>query len=266
MTKNRKIWWGDYPTTAYAAIDPERTIAVLPVAAIEQHGPHLPVSTDTTIMHGMLQTVIDRLPDELDIRILPVQSVGKSNEHLHAPGTLTLPATTLIDAWTELGASVARAGVKKIVVVNSHGGNEEIMGIVTRELRVRFGMLAVKTSWSRFGRPAGLYSEVEDRYGIHGGDFETSVMLHFRPDLVDMAQAQDFASNVVKAEQSFGLLRHTGTHAFAWIASDLNPHGVVGEAARATAEKGRLTAEHQADGFVALLQDVKSAKLGEWVP
>ena len=266
MTKNRKIWWGDYPTTAYAAIDPERTIAVLPVAAIEQHGPHLPVSTDTTIMHGMLQTVIDRLPDELDIRILPVQSVGKSNEHLHAPGTLTLPATTLIDAWTELGASVARAGVKKIVVVNSHGGNEEIMGIVTRELRVRFGMLAVKTSWSRFGRPAGLYSEVEDRYGIHGGDFETSVMLHFRPDLVDMAQAKDFASNVVKAEQSFGLLRQTGTHAFAWIASDLNPHGVVGEAARATAEKGRLTAEHQADGFVALLQDVRSATLGEWVP
>ncbi len=266
MTKNRKIWWGDYPTTAYAAIDPERTIAVLPVAAIEQHGPHLPVSTDTTIMHGMLQTVIDRLPDELDIRILPVQSVGKSNEHLHAPGTLTLPATTLIEAWTELGASVARAGVKKIVVVNSHGGNEEIMGIVTRELRVRFGMLAVKTSWSRFGRPAGLYSEVEDRYGIHGGDFETSVMLHFRPDLVDMAQAQDFASNVVKAEQSFGLLRQTGTHAFAWIASDLNPHGVVGEAARATAEKGRLTAEHQADGFVALLRDVRSAKLGEWVP
>ena len=217
-------------------------------------------------MAGMLDAVIARLPDDLDVRILPIQSVGKSNEHLHAPGTLTLPATTLIEAWTELGASVARAGVRKIVVVNSHGGNEEIMGIVTRELRVRFGMLAVKTSWSRFGRPAGLYSEIEDRYGIHGGDFETSVMLHFRPDLVDMAKAEDFPSRVQVAEQEFDLLRHTGTQAFAWIASDLNPHGVVGEAAKATAEKGRLTVEHQADGFIRLLLDVRKAGLDDWLP
>ena len=262
---NRRVRRGDYRTTEYAAIDPEATIAVLPVAAIEQHGPHLPVSTDTAIMQGMLETVIAKLPDDLDVRILPVQAVGKSNEHLHAPGTLTLPATTLIDAWTELGASVACAGVKKLVVVNSHGGNEEIMGIVTRELRVRFGMLAVKTSWQRFGRPEGMYPELEDRHGIHGGDVETSLMLHFRPDLVDMSKAGNFASNVARAEQEFELLRHTGTHAFAWIASDLNPHGVVGNAAIATAEKGRLTAAFQADGFVRLLKDVRKARLADWL-
>ncbi|PZN50248.1 MAG: creatininase, partial [Proteobacteria bacterium] len=226
----RRVWWGDFRTTEYASIDPETTIAILPVAAIEQHGPHLPVSTDTTIMNGMLETVIARLPADLDIRILPVQAVGKSNEHLRAPGTLTLPASTLIDAWTELGLSVARAGVKKIVVVNSHGGNEEIMGIVTRELRVRENMLAVKTSWQRFGRPAGMYSGREDRYGIHGGDVETSLMLHFRPDLVDMSKAEDFVSQVERAEKELALLRHTGTHAFAWLAGDLNPNGVVGEA------------------------------------
>ncbi|MCX7304559.1 MAG: creatininase family protein, partial [Hyphomicrobiales bacterium] len=170
-----------------------------------------------------------------------------------------------IQSWADLGASVARAGIRKIVFVNSHGGNEEIMGIVALELRVAFKMLAVKTSWSRFGRPAGLYSDIEDRFGIHGGDFETSVMLHFRPDLVDMAKAQDFTSSVQRAEQEFELLRPTGTHAFAWIAADLNPHGVVGEASKATAEKGRLTAEHQADGFVRLLRDVRKAKLAEWL-
>ena len=148
-------------------------------------------------MAGMLETVIPHLPTALDIRILPIQAIGKSNEHVYAPGTLTLPAATLIEAWSELGASVARAGVRKIVFVNSHGGNEEIMGIVARELRVRHAALAVKTSWQRFGRPAGHVSEAESRYGIHGGDVETSLMLWFRPDLVDMAAAQDFASRVV---------------------------------------------------------------------
>ncbi|WP_442583304.1 creatininase family protein [Mesorhizobium sp. ASY16-5R] len=262
---NRRPWWGDYRTTEYASIDPDRTIAVLPVAAIEQHGPHLPVSTDTTIMQGMLETVIARLPEDLDVRILPVQAVGKSNEHLYAPGTLTLPAPVLIEAWTELGASVARAGVRKIVFVNSHGGNEEIMGIVSRELRVRFAMLSVKTSWQRFGRPAVMYTDLEDRHGIHGGDVETSLMLHFRPDLVDMSKAQNFVSSVARAETDFELLRHTGTHAFAWIATDLNPHGVVGDASIATADKGRLTAAHQADGFIRLLRDVRGASLTEYL-
>jgi creatinine amidohydrolase len=261
----RRVWWGDFRATEYASIDPEATIAVLPVAAIEQHGPHLPLSTDATIMNGMLETVIDRLPDDLDVRILPVQSVGKSNEHVHAPGTLTLTPLAAIQSWADLGASVARAGVRKIVFVNSHGGNEEIMGIVARELRVAFKMLAVKTSWSRFGRPAGLYSETEDRYGIHGGDFETSMMLHFRPDLVDMTRAENFVSSVQRAEQEFELLKPTGAHAYAWIATDLNPNGVVGEAHLATAEKGRLTALHQADGFITLLQDVRKAKLADWV-
>lgn len=264
-TARRRVWWGDYRTTEYASVDPEATIAVLPVAAIEQHGPHLPVSTDTTIMEGMLETVVSRLPADLDIRILPVQAVGKSNEHVEAPGTLTLPPATLIDAWTELGLSVARAGVKKIVVVNSHGGNEEIMGIVTRELRVREKMLAVKTSWQRFGRPAGMYTDLEDRQGIHGGDVETSLMLHFRPDLVDMGKARNFVSNVARAEKEFALLRQTGPHAFAWLAADLNPNGVVGDASVATPEKGRLTAEFQADGFITLLKDMHRAKLSDWL-
>jgi creatinine amidohydrolase len=263
--KARRFWWGDYRTTEYASIDAAKTIAVLPLAAIEQHGPHLPVSTDSAIMAGMLDTVIAKLPSDLDIRILPIQSVGKSNEHLYAPGTLTLPATTLIDAWTELGLSIGRAGVRKLVVVNSHGGNEEIMGIVTRELRVRLGMLAVKTSWTRFGYPEGMYPDSESRYGIHGGDVETSLMLHFRPDLVDMTKAKDFRSRVEKAEKSFDLLRPTGTHAFAWIATDLNPNGVVGNAAAATAEKGRRTAAHQADGFIRLLRDVRKAQLKDWL-
>ena len=265
-TSKKRVWWGDFPANAYTGIDPEETIAVLPVAAIEQHGPHLPVSTDTTIMNGMLETVIARLPDDLDIRILPVQSVGKSNEHLHVPGTLTLTplaADPVMGRPRRIGGAGRREEDRRSSI--RMAATRRSWASSTRELRVAFKMLAVKTSWSRFGRPAGLYSDIEDRYGIHGGDFETSVMLHFRPDLVDMAKAEDFASSVQRAEQEFELLKPTGTHAFAWIASDLNPNGVVGEASRATAEKGRLTAEHQADGFITLLKDVRKAKLADWL-
>lgn len=262
---SRKIWWGDYTTEEFEDLDPESTIAVIPVAAIEQHGPHLPLSTDTTIMQGMLDTVITRVPQDLDIRILPIQSVGKSNEHQHAPGTLTVPAATLIEHWVELGHSIARAGLRKVVMVNSHGGNEEIMGIVARELRVRARILAVKTSWTRFGFPDRLYSADELVHGIHGGDVETSLMLYFRPDLVITDKAESFVSAVTRAESEFELLRHTGAHAFAWIASDLNAAGVVGEAALATAEKGSATAAHQADGFVRLLTDIRTARLDDWL-
>tara|TARA_R110002020_G_scaffold48855_11_gene139579 strand:+ start:5154 stop:5948 length:795 start_codon:yes stop_codon:yes gene_type:complete len=261
----RKIWWGDFTTREFDDLDPDRTIAVLPVAAIEQHGPHLPVSTDSSIMKGMLETVIAHAPDDLDIRILPVQCVGKSNEHQHARGTLTIPAATLIDHWVELGHSIARAGIRKVVLVNSHGGNEEVMGIVARELRVRARMLAVKTSWMRFGLPDGMFSKTETAYGIHGGDVETSLMLHFRPELVTMDKAENFVSSVTLAEKEFSLLRHTGPHAFAWIASDLNASGAVGEAALATPAKGEATARHQAKGFLDLMKDVRAAKLDDWL-
>lgn len=263
MSGTRRRWWAEYRTTEYRSIDPETTIAILPVAAVEQHGPHLPVGTDAMIAEGMLKTAIPLLSDDLDTRFLPLQAVGKSNEHIHAAGTLTLPAKVAIDAWTELGLSIHRAGVRKLVFVNSHGGNEEIMGIVARELRVRCGMLAVKTSWSRFGHPEGMISELERRHGIHGGEVETSLMLHFRPDLVDMGAAEDFVSIARETEAAFKHLGPTGTHSFAWIASDLNQHGVVGDASAATAEKGRIIAEHQARGFAALLADVRAVRLSD---
>jgi creatinine amidohydrolase len=257
----RRLRWAEYRASEFGAIDADATIAILPLAAVEQHGPHLPVGTDAMIAEGMLMTAAAMLPADTDVRGLPIQAVGKSNEHLYAPGTLTLPAAVAIEVWSELGLSVSRAGVRKLVFVNSHGGNEEIMGIVARELRVRANMLVVKTSWTRFGHPEGMFSEVERRRGIHGGEVETSLMLHFRPDLVDMTKAQDFSSLAARTETEFKHIGPTGTHAFAWIASDLNPHGVVGNASAATAEKGKAVAEHQARGFIDLLKDVRKVSL-----
>jgi creatinine amidohydrolase len=252
----RKIWWTDFSAPSYHDIDPQKTIAVLPIAAIEQHGPHLPVGTDAILNQGCLEMLVERVPEHLDLRILPVQTAGKSNEHLWARGTVTHTAATLIDAWTELGLSIARAGIRKLVFINSHGGNEEIMGIAARELRVRAGMLVVKSGWTRFPPPEGLLSDIERRHGIHGGDLETSLMLHFRPELVVMDKLANFPSIAARDEGEYTYLRPTGTHAYAWIASDLNPGGAVGDAASATAEKGRSIAEREVAGMIELLEEV----------
>jgi creatinine amidohydrolase len=245
--------WIDLRAPDFAALHPQ-TIAILPVAAIEQHGPHLPVGTDTLIAKGLLKEVRQQCPTDLNLLILPIQTIGKSNEHLWAQGTLTLTAETALKAWVEIGLSIARAGIKKLIIVNSHGGNADLISIVARELRVQAGMQVVRLGWTALGLPEGLYSERETRFGIHGGDFETSLLLHFRPETVDMTQARDFPSTAETA-----VISPIGPIALGWISSDLNPAGVVGEAHLATAEKGQITAAHLARSFVSLtlqLQDL----------
>jgi len=257
----RRHFWADLTTEDFKSLDPERTIAILPVAAVEQHGPHLPVSTDTVIADGMIAETLKRLPDDLSVLVLPTQAVGKSNEHLRSPGTVTLTAVTALSAWTEIGESVHRAGLRKLVLINSHGGNVDPLGIVARELRVRHGMLAVVAAWRRFGLPPGLYTDLEASVGIHAGDIETSLMLHFRPDLVRMEKAQNFAPTSIEIAKTFKHLRPTGFTAFGWLAQDIHPSGAAGDAASATAEKGRKTAEFQATAFIELLRDVTNFSL-----
>lgn len=257
----RRLDWADYRATEYAEIDPMKTIAILPTAAIEQHGPHLPVGVDTMINAGLLDLLRQRCPEDLDIRILPIQTVGKSNEHLHAPGTLTLTAETALRAWTEIGLSVRRAGVRKIAIVNSHGGNLDLISILSRELRVQAGMFAVTCQWGSFGHPEGTYSDHEMAFGIHGGDVETSLMLAFRPETVDMSRAQDFRST---AETS--AISPIGPISYGWVASDLNAEGTVGDASIATAEKGHATAEHQVAGMINLLRKVEAQEIAAFSP
>lgn len=257
----RRLDWAQYRTTEFAAMDPERTIAILPTAAIEQHGPHLPTGTDTMIAAGMLEELRQTCPEDLDILILPIQSVGKSNEHLHAPGTLTLSAENALRVWTEIGLSVARAGLRKLVIANSHGGNLDLISILSRELRVQAGMLAVKCQWGSFGHPEGMYSDHERAYGIHGGDVETSLMLAFQPDCVDMAMAQDFRSSAETAA-----IPPIGPVSYGWVSSDLNPEGTVGDASIATAAKGYATCAHQVTGFIELLRKVRDQPVAGLAP
>jgi creatinine amidohydrolase len=248
--------WVDLTTDEFKTRDMSRAIAVLPLAAVEQHGPHLPTGVDAFIAEGYLARAMRLVPDELDVLVLPLQAVGVSPEHLAFPGTLTLSPETAIRAWTEIGESVHRAGVKKLVVVNSHGGNSAVIDIFSRALRVTLGMLVVTTSWHRLGHPEGLYGADELRHGIHGGEVETSLMLAFRPDLVRMDKAENFVPRTIAMEQDLAVLRGDRPAGFAWMSQDLSAAGAMGDASRATAEKGEASADFGAERFIALLRDV----------
>lgn len=237
-------------------------VAVLPLAAVEQHGPHLPLGVDRFIMQAHLDALLAAAPTGLPFVLLPVQDVGASDEHLAFPGTLTLTPALALPAWTALGEGVHRAGCRRIVLVSSHGGNTPVMELVAQALRVRLGMVAVTTSWQRLGTPDGLPVAAESlAHDWHGGFAETSVMLACRPDLVRMELAGDFPSRGAAMEREHAVLRATRPAGFAWMAQDLHPSGALGNAGRATAEAGRALVAHAAGRFVALLDDVRRFSL-----
>jgi creatinine amidohydrolase len=247
--------WVEMTTAEFSALPPD-SIAVLPVAAIEQHGPHLPVYVDACLNEGVVARAIGLMPAELPVTFLPTQAVGKSNEHLAFPGTLSLSAETIIRLWTEIGEGVHRAGLRKLVLFNSHGGQPQIMDIVARDLRVRLEMFVVCASSYSFGSPPGDYSENELAHGIHGGDKETSMMLALRPDLVQMDKAADFVPLSVALERDYRYLTPEGRVAFGWQTQDLHPSGACGNARAADAERGARSIEHAARGLLALLEEV----------
>jgi creatinine amidohydrolase len=190
------------------------------------------------------------------VLFLPTLPYGKSNEHTLYPGTVTLSAATLMQLWMEIGASVARAGVRKFVLFNAHGGQMNAMDIVVRDLRERHGLLAVSAHWYTLGLPAGLFGDHELRHGIHAGDLETSVMLALEPALVKMQEAKRFSSFTERLAEENRFLSITTTGKLGWQTQDLNPEGACGDASNANAEKGRAVIDHVAARFVELLHEV----------
>ncbi len=234
----------------------QATIALLPLGAHEQHGPHLPHETDTLIAAGLVNRLKFALPEALIVEFLPAEQIGYSIEHMDIAGTRTLAFDEAVHRWIHIGEGVARQGISKLVILNAHGGNAPLMTIVATELRVRFNMLAVATSWTRFGLPDGMISPEEKALDIHGGFIETSVMLALHPELVDMTKASNFVSNQRQYVETYKHLRAYGPHAFGWKMTDLNKEGVAGNAALATVEAGEKIIAHSVRGMVELLEDV----------
>jgi creatinine amidohydrolase len=248
--------WTEIHWPEIAVAEPARWIAVLPLAATEQHGPHLPLGTDVMIAQAYLERVRQHLPVKLPATFLPLQPVGISIEHLDYPGTLTLPTETALKSWMALGESVARAGLKKLVIVTSHGGNSAAMTLVAQDLRAQLGLFVVATSWSRFGTPNGLFDADELRHGIHGGAVETSIMLARFGEHVRQDKIADFRPASVAMEKKYRWLSTQRPAPFAWQAQDLHPSGAIGDARQASADKGERLLDHGARAFIELLGDV----------
>jgi creatinine amidohydrolase len=248
--------WTDIHWPDIAAGGPAHWIAVLPLAATEQHGPHLPVGTDVMIAQAYLARVRELLPASIPATFLPIQPVGISTEHIGYPGTLTLPTEVALNAWMALGMSVARAGVRKLVMVTSHGGNSAAMALVAQDLRAQCGLLAVTTGWSRLSAAEGSFSAEELRHGIHGGAVETSIMLARYPDHVRSDKIADFHPNSIAMEQDYRWLAAHRPAPFAWQTQDLHASGAAGDATLASAEIGLRLLDHGAHAFCELLADV----------
>ena len=256
-------FWADLKSPDFARLDLNRCIAVLPVAAIEQHGPHLPLNVDATLVDGVIANALPHLPAGLPVLFLPTQSVGFSPEHTRFAGTLTLKAETILRLWTEVAESVAATGVKKLVLLNSHGGQVGLLDVVARDLRTRLGMLVYSVNSFNLpllddqgGSVAAQFSAHEHRFGIHAGELETSMMLALKPEQVDMARAQNFHSTSQDRAEQFSILGNGRSAKLGWQMQDYNPHGAVGNAAAATAQKGHALLGAMGRSLAQLLAEI----------
>ncbi|MBB4372723.1 creatinine amidohydrolase [Bradyrhizobium sp. cir1] len=248
--------WIDINWAHAGPADVSRWIAVLPLAATEQHGPHLPLETDVLIADAYLARVREVLPENIPASFLPVEPVGISTEHIDYPGTQTLPTDIALKKWTGIGAEVARRGVKKLVIITSHGGNSAAMMLVAQDLRAHQKLFVVTTSWSRLSGADKLFPAEEVRHGIHGGAVETSIMLARYPAQVRKDAIADFPASSVALEKQYRWLSTQRPAPFAWQAQDLNASGAVGDARLAVAEKGEQLIDQGARAFCELLAEV----------
>ena len=240
-----------------------QTIAVLPVAAVEQHGPHLPLSVDATLLQGVIDAALPQIPADVPVLFLPPQNIGFSTEHTNFPGTLSLSPATIIALWTELGACVARAGIKKLLLLNGHGGQVSMMDVVARELRIKHSLLVYSASWFGLVDDAAnqQFCAHEHRFGVHGGEVETSMLLHLDPETVHMERAQNFASTSEMRAGKYHFIGNGRSAKLGWAMEDYNPAGAAGNAAAATAERGEKMVQSAARGLVALLGEIQDLPL-----
>lgn len=257
MAKAR--YWIELSTRQIAELAPD-TIAILPVGAVEQHGPHMPVGTDSLLNRGIISRALELLPADFPVIVLPEQTIGNSTEHLGFPGTLSHTASATMDIWTTILEGALRAGISKVLLFNSHGGQVKQLQPTALTLRQRHGAMAFYASWFDAGYPEGMFSQDELDFGIHAGAIETSMMMHLHPDLVAEEYIEDFPSKAKEMEAAFRLLQTDPGNGrlagFGWMMQDLHPSGAAGDARLATAEKGGALVDRAAEHLVRVIGEI----------
>ena len=254
--------WDTLTTREASSLASRDPVIVLPLAAVEQHGPHLPLATDAEVGHGILADAFRRLPANLHAWILPMQTVGTSHEHRNFAGTLSLPPELLADVVYQLGASVAATGIRRLVLFNSHGGNTAVLDTAGLRLRTDHQLLVVKASHFNFSRPADVgLPDTEWEHGLHGGAVETAMMLHLRPDLVHTEALDRFRSLGEELDSTLRQIRPEGGASFAWLAEDLHIEGVTGDTRLASAEMGARLVAHYGQVLAEIIEDTQAFPL-----
>lgn len=260
-------WWQDLTPRQIARLAEEDGVAVLPLAAIEQHGEHLPLSTDLDIALGLLHAALPKLRPGLPVCVLPPLAVGLSLEHCAFAGTLSLSPETALASLVELGDSVARAGFRRLVLFNSHGGNKALVDLAALKLRVAHRMLVVRANYFRFAPPPpDALPAAELRHGLHGGALETAMMLHLAPHKVRTEVIADFASIGRDMAAHRSVLGPEGEAGFGWMAQDLNPVGATGDARLGDAVLGARLVDHFAGVLARVIEDARDFALAGLVP
>jgi creatinine amidohydrolase len=246
-------------TDVEALVDKSRVVLIQPVGAIEQHGPHLPLCVDSVIGLAVLGRALRLLPAGVPAYAMPSLYYGKSNEHWHFPGTVTLSASTLMATLMEVGESVYRAGFRKWILINSHGGQPQIMEIVARDLHQQYEDFEVFPffTWRVPHITKSLLTEKEGQLGIHAGDAETSLMLAILPETVRMERAVMEYPHGLPEDSLLTLERNLP---IPWLTRDISRSGVIGDATGATQEKGEMIWRSLSEGWAAVIEDVYEFK------
>lgn len=256
-------FWAELGTRDFAALDPATTVAVLPLGATEQHGPHLPLGVDTVIADGIVQAALPLLPADLPVLFLPTLPVGLSPEHARFAGTLTLSSETVLRLWKEIGAGVARAGVRKLVLFNAHGGHTGAMDIAARELREAHDLIVYSLSWFNLPLTDATTGQplVPDRFDVHAGEFETALMLALAPQQVRREAVKDFPSTSRERARDYAILGNGRSAKLGWAIQDYHAEGAAGNAAAATEAQGRALLDAAARGLAQALEEVSRLPL-----
>ncbi|MFD1953484.1 creatininase family protein [Paenibacillus thailandensis] len=244
-----------------AELPKENALVILSIGAVEQHGDHMPVMTDALIGEATLTEAMEKVGPDEQIWVLPPISYGKSNEHIGIPGTISLSASTLAGLVTDIASSLKASGFRRLLLFNTHGGNMDLLNVIAREIRISSGMMVFYLAPSSLNVASDLMPAEELEFGIHGGDYETSVVMHLKPDWVQ----EEYRVKEMPGMERFDYLTLESKIRFAWKMNDVSASGILGDATAATAEKGKIIQERVTDILAKAFAELSRFEIDEFV-